>query len=73
MNHVGEATLPACVAVSLLCTGILGPVQKGSFIASADSSLALPFPTSNSGVLMSFTPSSPHPRFLLRLTVAFSV
>ena len=35
MNRLGEATLPAGVAVSLLCMGILDSVQQGSFIAFA--------------------------------------
>lgn len=88
MNRLGEATLPACVAVSLLCMGILDSVQQGSFIAFAalllplffffvamnknHSSLSVPFPNCNSGVLMSFTLSS-YPPFLLLLTMAFLV
>ena len=87
MNRLEEATLPACVAVSLLCMGILDSVQQGSFIAFAalllplfffvamnknHSSLSVPFPNCNSGVLMSFTLSS-HPPFLLLLTMAFLV
>ena len=79
-NRLGEAALPAGVAVSLLCMGRLDSVQQVLlllllmllslffffFVAMNKNhfSLSVPFPNCNSGVLVSFTLSSPHPPFL---------
>lgn len=43
VNHLQEATLPACKSFCLLCVGRLDSVQQGSFIASAARAPAFSF------------------------------
>lgn len=69
-GHIGF-----CSAEKFYCFCCSAPASFFFFVAvnKNHSSLSVPFPDCNSGVLMSFTLSSPHTPFLLLLTMAFSV